>query len=168
MKPVVLMTISALAGLLIAMPKTNITPKLVWNASPSIPVGLYVIKPTEPRRGDLALARLPPPLAELAQRRGYLTATDRVLKPVVAVAGDRVCRVGDHILLHGQRAATAIRRDAKGRLMPVWHGCRRLVGGELFLLSDDALSFDGRYFGSVAADHVGGRAVPLWLRRATP
>ena len=160
-KPATVIALSTLAILLVATPKSHVTPWLIWNASQSVPIGLYVIMPTPPRRGDLALARLPPLAAAFARRRGYLTATAYVLKRVAAVDGDRVCRIGHRIFVQSKHRATALHRDERRRIMPAWQGCRQLAGGEVLLLADDARSFDSRYFGPVAAEHIVGRAVPL-------
>jgi type IV secretory pathway protease TraF len=67
---------------------------LVWNTTPSIPIGLYVITPAPPRRGDLSVMRLPRRMETLAVARAILTSHIPVLKPVAAAAGDRVCRMG--------------------------------------------------------------------------
>ena len=73
------------------------TPKLVLNASPSVPPGLYRVDPGPVRRGDLVLTRLPPGVAELAYRRGYLPKGVYLIKFVLGVRGDQVCRLGDRI-----------------------------------------------------------------------
>ena len=141
------------------------TPWLVWNASPSVPLGLYRIDPGPVRRSDLVLIRLPPDVAELAARRNYLPKSAYLIKFVLAVAGDQVCRLGDRIFVRGVLAARALTRDSLGRPMPSWQGCRRLASGDLFLLADNQQSFDSRYFGVVSASDVVGRAVPLWPPR---
>jgi conjugative transfer signal peptidase TraF len=138
------------------------TPRLVWNASPSVPPGLYRFELSPVRRGDLVLIRLRPHVAELAHQRGYLPKSAYLIKFVVAVAGDRVCRLGDRLLVRGVFAARALPRDRLGRRMPVWHGCRRLAPGDLFILADNTQSFDSRYFGVVSVRAVVGRAVLLW------
>ena len=138
-------------------------PLLVWNASPSVPVGLYRIAAGPVRRDDLVLVRPPPEMAALAQQRRYLPTSAYLIKTVAATAGDRVCRFADRVFVRGRLAARARARDRLGRPLPAWHGCRRLDAGELFLLTPDAHSFDSRYFGIVPADQVVGRAVPLWV-----
>ena len=139
-------------------------PLLVWNASPSLPIGLYRIAQGFPRLGDLALVQLTRPMAMLADRRGYLPRSAYLLKPVAAVAGDRVCRFGTHVLVRGRLVALAFAKDSIGRHMPAWHGCRSLQPGELFLLAEDPASFDSRYFGAVRTESLAGRAVLLWFR----
>ena len=139
-------------------------PLLVWNASPSVPIGFYRIAQGFPRVDDLVLAQLTGPMATLADHRGYLPRSAHLLKPVAAVAGDPVCRFGIHVLVRGRLAALAFAEDAIGRPMPAWHGCRTLQSGELFLLAEDPASFDSRYFGPVRPEYLAGRAVLLWSR----
>jgi conjugative transfer signal peptidase TraF len=138
------------------------TPKLVLNASPSVPPGLYRVDPGPVRRGDLVLTRLPRGVAELAYRRGYLPKGVYLIKFVLGVAGDQVCRLGDRIFVRGMLVVRALPRDSVRRPMPSWHGCRRLASGDLFLLAANLQSFDSRYFGVVPARDVVGRAVLLW------
>lgn len=140
-------------------------PLFIWNASPSVPAGLYRIDAGPVRRGDLVLVRPPPDVAELAQRRGYLSKSAYLIKVLAAIGDDRVCRFADHVLVRGALVARALFRDKRGRAMPSWQGCRRLGSGELFLLAPDTDSFDSRYFGVMPASHVVGRAAPLWVTR---
>ena len=162
---------AALAGLLIAVALLvapslcQRSPFLVWNASPSVAIGFYRIERTPPRVDDLVLARLIRPIADLAARRAYLSRTVFILKPVFAVAGDRVCRFGAQVFVRRRFAALALPNDTAGRPMPSWHGCRTLRAGELFLLARHPASFDSRYFGPLRTEHVAGRAVRLWPRR---
>ena len=168
------MTLPALIGLavglgLILTPSLNARqPKLIWNASPSQPIGLYRLMPGPPHLSDRALVRLPPHLADLAARRGYLAPSAYLLKPVAAVSGDRVCRLGTHISVNGRLVARAAVRDHRGRALPIWLGCHKLRTGELFLLATDANSFDSRYFAAVSAGAVTGRAVLVWSWSRTP
>ena len=152
-------------GFMVASAHSDKRPILIWNASPSLPVGLYRVARTTPQLRDAVLLRLPPSVAALAARRGYLAHSAYLLKPVVAAAGDRVCRLGVHIWLRGRLAARAKLRDRLGRAMPSWHGCNRLQTDELFLLAEDPQSFDSRYFGAVSGSTVVGREVLLWTSR---
>ena len=155
----------AAGALLTVAPLHGRTPWLVWNASPSVPLGLYRIDPSPVRRSDLVLIRLPSDVAELAARRNYLPKSTYLIKFVSAVAGDQVCQLGDSIFVRGVLAARAHTRDSLGRPMPSWQGCRRLASGDLFLLTDNQQSFDSRYFGVVSARDVVGRALLLWPLR---
>ena len=73
---------------------------VIWNGSPSVPVGLYLVTKASPRVGDLVVLRLPPVIAAFAARRGYLPTSAYLLKPIAAVAGDLVCRLGQQVLVH--------------------------------------------------------------------
>lgn len=144
---------------------TTSPPRLVYNASDSVPVGWYRISPANSlASGDLVLVRLPPEASSLAAQRGYLPADVPLLKTVAAVAPQRVCVQGSQVRIDGVVVARRMRWDRQSRALPAWQACRRLVGDELFLLSSsNPASFDSRYFGPVSADAVTGRAQPLWL-----
>lgn len=140
------------------------TLRLVWNVTASVPVGLYSIVP-EPaqHRGELVAVRPSPSLARYMASRRYVEAGALLVKPVAAVVGQQVCRLGATITIDGKMVATARATDRAGRPLPVWRGCRRLSAGTVFLLAPAVpASFDGRYFGPVATSAVVGRALPLW------
>jgi conjugative transfer signal peptidase TraF len=149
-------------GLILASVVPDGQPLLVWNASPSQPIGLYRRLAGAAHVSDRVLVRLPPHFADLAARRGYLAPSAYLIKPVVAVGGDRVCRLGTRIFLRGRIAARAAVRDGLRRALPTWQGCRGLRMGELFLLAADPDSFDSRYFGAVSGAAVMGRAALVW------
>lgn len=144
-------------------------PRLIWNASASTPIGLYAVWRTDaPRRGELVVVAPPERLATFLAARGYLPSGVPLLKHVAAVSGQRVCRIGDSIIIDRVRVADARRRDSRGRALPVWQGCRTVGRGEVFLLNADIPdSLDGRYFGPLPISTVLGRATPM-LTRQTP
>lgn len=153
--------IIALAASVLAPPPLG----LVWNASPSSPLGLYaVIGTSEGRAGDMVVAWPPPAARSLAARRQYLPAGVPLVKNVAAVPGERVCAIGARILVGGRQVAVRRVRDLAGRPLPWWAGCRTLGPGELFLLAPSAEAFDGRYFGVTRRREIIGKAILLWRR----
>ena len=138
--------------------------RLVWNVSASAPIGLYAIDPP----GDLTVTDLvavdpPEPLADFMVERGYIGRGVPLLKRVLGLPGQRVCRSGATITVDNVEMGAALERDRMGRDLPVWQGCRIIRDGELFLMNWDIRdSLDGRYFGPVPASSVIGRALPLW------
>lgn len=160
--------LALLAGSLIALgwaAFTTSTPRLIYNASDSVPVGWYRISPANTSvPGDLILVRLPPEAMSLAAQRDYLPANVPLLKTVAAMAPQRVCVQGSQVRIDGIVVARRLRWDRQGRPLPTWQTCRRLADDELFLLSSDPASFDSRYFGTVSVNAVIGRAQPLWLK----
>jgi conjugative transfer signal peptidase TraF len=147
--------------LLLACPKAS-TPTLLWNASPSVPLGPYWLAARPPTRGALAVIRLPEPHRSLADSGGYLPAGILLIKPVVARPGDVVCRHGPVVTLHGRAMAHAKSADPAARPLPRWSGCIRLSADQVFVLSADPDGFDSRYIGPVERRHVVGTALPLW------
>jgi conjugative transfer signal peptidase TraF len=145
-------------------PKT--TPWLVWNASPSAPIGWYWVKaPRSLSIGDMVLALPPEWAGRLAAERGYLPAGVPLVKRVAAVPGDRVCAIGAKIRIDGRVVSPRLSADRKGRPMPGWTGCRGLGRDVVFLLMEKVPdSFDGRYFGPTDRKDIVGRLVPLWTR----
>ncbi|WP_027061101.1 S26 family signal peptidase [Mesorhizobium loti] len=142
----------------------HIAPKLVWNASASTPIGLYSILPAGRLEvTDLAAVDPPEPLASFLADGGYLPRGVLLMKRVVGLPGQEVCRDGVTITVDGIAMGTALERDRLGRPLPVWQGCRRIASSELFLMNWDVRdSLDGRYFGPIQASSIIGRATPLW------
>jgi conjugative transfer signal peptidase TraF len=158
--------VSGLIGavaLSVALPPT---PRLVWNASASAPIGLYVVSPgTGANRGDMEIAHVPLTVRSLAATRRYIPANVPLVKHVGAVPGDTVCAIGTIINIDGRIVASRRATDGSGRPMPWWTGCRLLHQGDIFLLAADVpASFDGRYFGVSRSADIIGTARPIWTR----
>lgn len=159
-----LTTLAGITGL--ALPATIDMPRaLIWNASASVPVGLYRVMSIDALHvGDVAIILLPESLAvDLAKRRA-LPKGVRLLKPIAALAGQIVCREGARITIDGSLAGVALERDSRSQPLDVWKGCRTVRWTEVFVMNtDEPASFDGRYFGTLPMSSVVGRAVPLWI-----
>lgn len=153
-----------LAVLAIAYPRPR-HPLLIWNASPSVPVGLYILRSPPTTKGSLAVVRLPEPARALANKRAYLPADAFLIKWVVATAGDIVCRTGTVITINGHRMTQAQTTDAAKRPLPRWVGCIRLSGSQVFVLSANPGSFDSRYFGPIHQHRIIGTAHPIWTSK---
>ncbi len=147
-----------------------VAPRLLWNSTASVPVGLYRVWPGSTLHvGDMAALRLPDRLALLLSQRGYLPFGVPLLKPVAALPGQTVCRASGSITIDGRPVGDALTRDHRGRSLPVWQGCRRLEHDEIFVMNAaEPRSLDGRYFGPLPVSTVMGRAIQLWVttRRA--
>lgn len=141
-----------------------VEPLLLWNASASAPTGLYrLTRAGALRRGDRVVVTLAPPLSEWMVERGYVPTSVPLIKPVAALAGQRVCRFGSAVTIDGQLAGLARTRDSQGRILPYWLGCRQLGADEIFLMNPAVGdSLDGRYFGPVPRAAVRYLALPLW------
>ncbi len=140
----------------------------VWNATASVPTGLYLIRGKASLHvGERVAIEPPPDLRRLLGARGYLPTGVPLVKRIAAVSGQQVCRFGPGVTIDGAYIGAARARDSLGRALPAWFGCVTLRSGELFVMNPAAPdSFDGRYFGVLKIDHVIGRAMPVWTDEA--
>jgi conjugative transfer signal peptidase TraF len=140
------------------------TPRYIWNASKSVPLGLYRIQPsTQLAVTELVAVQPDDLLAAFLDLNGYLPIGSPMLKRVLALPGQTVCRNGPTIAVDGIDVGQAHERDGRGRPLPAWHGCRVIADGDVFVMNwQSADSLDGRYFGPLPASAVIGRAVPVW------
>ncbi|HLH01352.1 MAG TPA: conjugative transfer signal peptidase TraF [Bryobacteraceae bacterium] len=143
------------------------------NASPSLPLGLYVTS-SEPGANLVEFCPAEP-FASLALSRGYRdpgACSDGgapLLKPVVARAGDLVemSTVGIAVNGHLLPNTAPLRRDTKGRALTSWPVGRYTVKpGFVWVASSySPRSFDSRYFGPVATSSIRDHVKPLLTMR---
>ena len=111
-------------------------PVLIWNASESVPIGLYRLVPAEPLFvTELVAIRPPEPLASFLDFNGILPAGVPMLKRVLALPGQTVCRDGLTIIVDDVEVGEARQRDGRGRRLPAWRGCLTILPGEIFLMN---------------------------------
>ena len=152
----------------IALPQVDDRPPwLIWNASASVPIGLYAVDTIiDVHAGDLVVVRPPEPLASFLAEGGYLPRGVPLLKHVAALAGQTVCRIGRSVTVDAIEMGDARERDGRGRALPAWQGCCVIAKGDVFLMnSRSADSLDGRYFGPLPTASIVGRAIPLWVNQ---
>jgi conjugative transfer signal peptidase TraF len=140
------------------------TPWLVWNATASTPIGLYELQATGRLRAmQLVAIRPPEHIASFLADGGFLPKSVLLLKRVLALPGQTVCRAGAIITVDGVDVGEARDRDHLGRPLPSWTGCRTLRPDEVFLMNPTVQhSLDGRYFGPFPVTSIVARAVPIW------
>lgn len=145
------------------LPKT-----VIWNASASAPIGLYSLQADRSIDvTDLVAIVPPPPTAEFMAARGYLPIGVPMMKRILALPGQTVCRQGLDIIVYGATVGRARERDSADRKMPVWQGCRTIGDDELFVMNWDVPdSVDSRYFGPFPRGSVIGRALPFFTDEA--
>lgn len=127
-------------------------------------MGLYRVRPiTTLVVTELVAIQPPDLLAAFLDINGYLPIGVPMLKRVLALPGQKVCRSRLTIAVDGVEVGQAQERDGRGRLLPAWNGCRVIAHGDIFVMNwQSADSLDGRNFGPLSASAVIGRAVPLW------
>jgi len=143
----------------------NPSPSVIWNASASVPIGLYVVtRAAKLQVNDLVVVRPPGDVAKFLADGGYLPRGVPLVKRVLALPAQTICRIGHTITVDSIAVGDARERDSHGRALPVWRGCRVVADGDVFLMNRQCGdSFDGRYFGPLPATSVVGRAQPIWI-----
>ena len=151
-----------IAILLVTVIALNPLPRLIWNASKSVPIGFYWIEKRSPHVGEIAVLKPPEWVQLIADERNYLPRFAWLLKPVVATNRAIVCRFAHLIFVNGKLVARAHLHDKLGRILPTWKGCKALRSSQVFLLSKHRDSFDSRYFGPVNTALIIGTAKGLF------
>jgi conjugative transfer signal peptidase TraF len=130
----------------------------------SVPIGLYRVQPATALAVTELVAIQPPDLlAAFLDLNGYLPIGVLMLKRVLALPGQTVCRTGLTVTVDGINMGQARERDGRGRPLPAWLGCSVIADGDVFVMNwQSADSLDSRYFGPLPASAVIGRAVPVW------
>ena len=142
------------------------------NTSYSLPLGIYV-RTHDP---DSRLIEFCPvePFATESSERGYRTHGSAcadgavpLLKPIVAVAGDRVVLSDEGMCVNGRLLpkTAPLFRDAAGRSLHPWpFGVYVVEDGAVWVASTyNRGSYDSRYMGPIKISQIRARLRPLWL-----
>jgi len=141
------------------------------NITSSLQRGFYVVS----QRPSANLVEFCPEgqAASISLQRGYRTpggtcpdGGSPLMKPIAAVAGDRVEVTTNGIRVNGTLIpnSAAHFKDHRGRLLNPWPNGEYIVPpGSLWVVSDfNSWSFDSRYFGPIPSSLVQHRLRPLW------
>ena len=160
----ILLTTLAATALVASTIAAERAPRYIWNASESVPIGLYQLRPTgQLFATELVAVEPPEPLATFLESRLYLPRGIPMLKEVLALPGQTVCREALTVTVDKSSVGEARVLDSRGRPLPDWQGCHLIAAGEVFLMnSRSAGSLDGRYFGVLPSSAIIGKAAPLW------
>src|SRR5438445_4561303 len=147
---------------------------LRFNASPSMPTGLYVRTSSE-SRSSLVVFCPAEPIARLSAERGYRSrgncpdGDEPLAKPIAARPGDIVELSATGMAVNGRLLVNTapLVTDAAGRPLPQWPFGRYVVApGSVWVASSySPRSFDSRYFGPVKASQVREHVRPLLTAR---
>jgi len=141
---------------------------VVRNVSASLPEGWYVRVSGPLQTGSLVTFMLPRSMAPYAASVPAMQSFFRdhpLLKPVVGLAGDTICRDHQDVFsVNGTPLAVAMRAGPSGHPLPAWHGCHVLAEDEIAVFSNRIPdSIDSRLFGAVPIAEVTGTYRPLWV-----
>lgn len=143
-----------------AMLAVEVPDRVLYNGSPSMPVGFYLRTSAPIAKGAIVTVRAVDVAPRYAAQRHFSGRRDRFLKHVAGVEGDVVCASGSQVTLNRASVADRLAKDSAGRALPRWEGCVTLSGTDVFVLGETADSFDGRYWGPTPTAAVEG----VWRR----
>ncbi len=171
-RPARSMTVGAVEGLLVraALATAGVSAlaclvgsHLLWNWTPSLPLGLYWVSPdAKADVGALVAFPVPGSVRALVRERRYLPPGAVLVKPIVAAADDDVCTDGGTLTVNGAPLGAVATEDTRGRPLPHDTRCGPLPGGVVFVASHLPTSFDSRTFGPVPLSELRGTVTPLW------
>jgi conjugative transfer signal peptidase TraF len=147
---------------------------LRWNASPSMPRGLYLLVPFPPLPGEMVMACPPPKMACLGLLRHYTAGggpcacrSALVLKYLAGAPGDHVTVDREGVRVNSIPLPDSAPRsqDSEGRPVAGMTGDFLLAPQQFWLAGLDARSWDSRYFGPVSDRSIRGVVRPLWTHR---
>ena len=140
------------------------TPHYIWNASRSVPIGLYRLRPvTKLTVTELVAVQPPDLLATFLDLNGYLPIGVPMLKRVLALPGQTVCRNGLIISVDGIDVGRHASATGKAVRFRSGTDAASLLMAMSFVMNwQSADSLDGRYLGPLPVTAVIGRAVPVW------
>lgn len=147
---------AAAAGIALVLALPRAQDQILYNHTPSVPVGLYVRSQAAPARGAFVTVRALAVAPEAARARGFDGPRNRFLKRVAAEAGDRVCAEGETLRINDGAPLVRRTHDSLGAPLAAWSGCRVLGADEYLLLGDTPDSFDGRYWGPTPRNRIEG------------
>ena len=109
----------------------------------------------------IALA-VPEHVQSMVYGRGWLFKGSLLLKPVAAVAGDRIRITDEGLSINKTYVGPVYPYDTEGLPLPVLRTSYTLKEDEVFLASPYPRSFDSRYFGPVNKKDIIAEVIPLF------
>lgn len=152
-----------LVGTLAAALSAVDRPLVLYNHTPSLPLGWYAVTTTPGTGEAVAVFPVPSRVQALVAERRWLPDGAFLSKPVGAQAGDHVCIRDRRIYVNGSDFGAVQASDSKGRPMPTVDYCGAVPDGYFWaLIAGRSDSFDSRYIGAIDTHSIVGYARALW------
>jgi conjugative transfer signal peptidase TraF len=144
---------------------------LRFNATPSVPMGIYWYSPGPVKRGEFVQACLPAKLAKYAKAKRFITEgvcpynTEPIVKVLAAIPGDLLVIRRGGLSINGIPWPMSAQRqkDSSGHKVDflMKPGTYHVAKGYVLLMGLNPRSWDGRYFGFTPTSAVSGRWVSI-------
>lgn len=135
---------------------------LSYQVTPSMPKGFYWVTPIHGslHRNEVVVFKPPAQFEKYLTKKHWLPDDGVMMKHIVALPGDWVCKKDDYIWLNDKMLAPVFSHAPKGEALPSLAFCGTLLHNQYLLMSLRVPnSFDGRYFGPVSRRLIIGRAI---------
>lgn len=155
--PKIIIGMFGLTGILILawVIQRHSTTQLLYNHSPSMQVGWYLVKKSNTyKKQDVVVLRQP----RAAEHLGCVRAKSKVFKRIIATDGDQVCLNQGIITVNDHDFA---RTQPTFHKHLIWTGCRRINKGQVFLATTHPQSCDSRFYGPIPKHMLWGTARKL-------
>ena len=136
---------------------------LSYQVSASMPEGWYLLQPVSNlKKGEVVVFEPPHFAKKFLQVHHWLPDNGVMMKHVMGVPGDFVCKHNGAIFLDHHRLAKVYRYYEPGKLLPTREFCGKVPPQHYLLMSTTVEnSYDGRYFGLVDSKSIFGEARKL-------
>ena len=145
-------------------------PFLVYNKTPSVPMGWYIMLPaSDISDGDIVGFTLPKKYEDMVRDREWTTASDNedliLLKIVGCTEGESFEIKNDNSFwIKGKYIGQVIERDGQGRELPKLNSGTYYIPAGCFLpYTENPMSFDGRYYGPIELEKIRFKAFPFLI-----
>lgn len=149
------------AGVLLGLAVSIAIPAFLFieNVTPSIPLGIYVRSFESIRVGSIVAFPVPACLRAYTSHWPAVdawAARNNLMKPVVGVAGDTICRdaATNIFSVNGRALGMAAAAGHDGVPLPSWTGCTTLSADQIAVFADCPLCLDSRFFGALPRSTV--------------
>src|SRR5260370_30350581 len=120
-RAITLVTMVAAVAVLATMMGPKAAPRFVWNVSESVPTGLYHVQPARHLIVTALVVAYPPePLATFLADDGYLPRGVPLIKRILALPVQTICRTSLTIAVDGIDIGSARGPNHRGRPTPCW------------------------------------------------
>lgn len=141
-----------------------ILPKyIVFNKTPSIPIGIYLLLPYDSDKdilnvGDVVIFDMPKEIEKLVKEREYTTKdTNTFIKTVGAIEGMSIEVRDERLFIDGINRGEVASTDTFNRELPQIENFI-VSKGHFFPLGTHFHSFDGRYYGEIDKKSIRNKA----------
>ena len=132
------------------------------NTTASEPIGIYLVKEGEIRKGDLVVFKVPENAESIIYGRKFLQPPALLLKEVYALPGERYKITDIYIYVNGCQVGRVYEKDSRGMLLPKLRGDFTVREDHFLTLATyKETSLDSRYFGDIAKELIVAKVIPL-------